>query len=144
MDSIKADNTRLKEENAALIRVISKLSKWKTEKENLQNKQIICVCLRVCALECFFSFLVLLCNRAFLCFLSLSLSLFLLFFCIIRKKLSHLVLLKRSRQISKTVKPTKLHFIHHSFASTNLDSICVKKQNKMNIFLSFSFFLSFE
>jgi len=27
MDSIKADNTRLKEENAALIRVISKLSK---------------------------------------------------------------------------------------------------------------------
>jgi hypothetical protein len=27
VDSIKSDNTRLKEENAALIRVISKLSK---------------------------------------------------------------------------------------------------------------------
>jgi hypothetical protein len=33
MDSFKADNTLLKEANAALIRVISKLSKW--SKENI-------------------------------------------------------------------------------------------------------------
>ena len=28
MENLKADNQRLKEENGALIRVISKLSKW--------------------------------------------------------------------------------------------------------------------
>ncbi len=43
MDSIKSDNTRLKEENAALIRVISKLSKW--SKENISFFLYLCVLL---------------------------------------------------------------------------------------------------
>jgi hypothetical protein len=47
MDSIKADNTRLKEENAALIRVISKLSKW-------SNENISFFFISACALACFF------------------------------------------------------------------------------------------
>lgn len=42
MDALKTENQRLKDENGALIRVISKLSKWSKQKLKLKQKKNSC------------------------------------------------------------------------------------------------------